>query len=299
MAVNLGAIAERLFAGVMAPLVLGGAMRPGHAIGSRSALALGNDRIPADRELATLVHLGRVRRARRLAAVDVLPGPSRSEWALAAALHDVLQSANPIFNSPLRRSAAATILRRASETIERIAPPASVGEALARHSWFERLMDVTRADTRVTWWAGYRMFRGVAPPDWLQRWAGLRRVRVMRTPVRIVDLHPMAVEPEQLRAAVQAFLARTPLTDLATCTRDAPPFVWHPAALSLITARGGRKLALRVLGRLDTAQVDAVLERATRDLLEGEARSIAAPAVALLAERALAGGYPRARTAGT
>ena len=42
MATRLDAIAERLFAGVMAPLVLGGAIRPGHAIGARAALALGD-----------------------------------------------------------------------------------------------------------------------------------------------------------------------------------------------------------------------------------------------------------------
>jgi len=298
VAASLGAIAERLFAGVMAPLVLGGAMRPGHAIGSRSALGLGDGRAPVDRVLATLVDVARVRYARRLAPVDTLPGPTKSEWALAAALHDLLQAANPIFDYALRRAAAETILRYANETIEHVAPPASVGEALTRHSWFGRVMEVTRADTRVSWWAGYRTFRGVAPPPRLQRWARLRRVRVTRTPVGIVDLHPIAVESEDLGAVVQALLARTPLTDLATCTRDAPVFVWQPGALSLLATQGGRKLALRALARLDAARVDIVLERATRGLLEGETRSIAEPAVALVRERALADGYYRARAEG-
>jgi hypothetical protein len=285
---ELARIAERLFSSVMAPLVLGGDIRPGHAIGSLAALALGSGREPADRELAVLVEIGRVRRSRRLAAVDAMPGPSAAEWALAAAFHDILQSANPWFYAALRRDAAPVILERARETLERIAAPASVGEALSRHSWFDRVMEVTRADTRVTFWAGYRTFRGVAPPTRLVRWARLRRVSVTRTPVRVLDLGPLAVEREHLRDAVHSLLARTPLTDLATCTRDAPSFEWQKATLSLLAARGGRTLALRALDRLDPGQVEAALGRATRHLLCGELRSLAAPAIALLGERTLA-----------
>jgi len=283
---ELGAIAERLFTRVMAPLVLGGAMRPGPAIGARAALALGDGRAPADRELATLVEVGRVRRARRLAPVDTVPGPTAAEWALAAAFNDLVQSASPAFDSTLRRRAAARILACAGETLDRIAPPASVGEALARHSWFARALDVTRSDTRVTWWAGDRTFRGVDPPLRLQRWARLRRVSVSRMPVRLLDVYPLAVEREHLEDVVRRFLARSPLTDLATSTREAPAFEWNGSLLALVGARGGRTLAHRALDRLDAAQVDVVLERATRTLLESEARSLATPAVELVAERA-------------
>lgn len=288
MTSDLARIAERLFSGVMAPLVLGGDLRPGHAIGSRAALALGSGREPADRELAAGVETERVRRARRLAAVDAMPGPSAAEWALAGAFHDILQSANPTFDAALRRGAAAVILECARETLERIAAPTSVGEALSRHSWFGRMMEVTRADTRVTFWAGYRTFRGVDPPARLKRWARLRRVSVIRTPVHVLDMGPLAVERERLTHAVQSFLTRTPLTCLATCTRDAPSFEWHESSLALLGARGGRTLALRALDRLDPGQVDAALGRATRRLLMGELRSLAAPAVTLLGERTLA-----------
>ena len=74
---TLDAIAERLFAGVMAPLVLGGPLLPGHAIGARAALALGEERLPVDRDLGLRVAAGRIRRARRLAPVDALPDPER------------------------------------------------------------------------------------------------------------------------------------------------------------------------------------------------------------------------------
>ena len=134
MAANLDAVAERLFAGVMAPLVLGGPIRPGHAIGARAALALGGERRPADRDLESARRRGRLRRARKLAPVDTLPDPSAADWALGAALHDILQSANPVFDARLRRSAAARILDLANAAIDARAVDDDRGRsALAAH----------------------------------------------------------------------------------------------------------------------------------------------------------------------
>ena len=82
-------------------------------------------------------------------------------------------------------------------------------------------------------------------------------------------------------------LTRTPLTELATCTRETPPFAWGEAALALVATRPGRTLVLRALARLPAADVDAALGRATRELLATR-RGAAAPAVTLLAERSLA-----------
>ena len=178
MSADLGEIAQKLFEGVMAPLVLGGTIEPGHAIGARTALALGEgERRPTDPDLEGHVQLGRVRRARRLAPIDRLPPATPSEWALAAALHDVLQAANPTFDAALRRSAAVRILELARETIDRVPEPANVHEALARHSWFARVLDVARTDTSVSWWIGSRTYLGVDPPRRLQAWPELRRVR--------------------------------------------------------------------------------------------------------------------------
>src|SRR5580658_1977082 len=154
MAVDLDAIAQRLFAGVMAPLVLGGPILPGHAIGARAALALGEDRLPSDSDLGARVAAGRIRRARRLVPVDTLPDPSAADWALAAALHDVLQAANPLFDAPLRRRAAGRILELAATVIDRVPFPATVGQALSRHAWLARAPEVTRTDTSVRWWTG-------------------------------------------------------------------------------------------------------------------------------------------------
>jgi hypothetical protein len=287
VAAHLGTIAERLFTGVMAPLVLGGAVRPGHAIGARAALALGDgERRPVDVDLAARVEVGRVRRARVLAPIDTLEPASADEWALAAALHDVLHAANPEFDAALRRGAATRILALAVETIDRVRPPSHVRAALSRHSWFARLLEVARTDTAVSWWIGSRTYLGVDPPHRLQAWPELRRVSVVATPRPLLELTPLAVDRAQLSDAVARLLTRTPLTDLSTCARQAPDFGWSEATLALVGTRAGRTLALRALERLPAAEVDAVLGRATRELLASR-RGWEGPAVAVLAERAL------------
>jgi len=265
---DLGAVAERLFEGVMAPLVLGGPLRPCHAIGERAALSLGEKRSSSGTDLAARVEVARVRAVRRIVPIDNLPGPSAADWALAAALNDVLQATNPGFCTALRRPLARRILRLACATIERVPPPRTVGEAVARHSWLARLMEVARTDTTVSWWTGSRTFFGVDAPGRLTAWPGLRRVRVTRTAVPVASLQPVAVESAAVEAALAGILARTPLTDVATCTREAPRFVWTTWTLGLVSSRGGQTLALRAVARLEPSEVAQTLERATRELRE-------------------------------
>jgi hypothetical protein len=285
---NLQAVADRLFVSTMSPLVLGGAVRPGHAIGARQTLALG-DRVPTvDAELVSRVAEARVRRGRSLAPVDSLPGPGAADWMLAAALHDILQAANPTFDRALRRGAAVRILESAAMALSRIRDPLDVREALARHSWFARTLDVARTDTRVSWWTGSGTFRGVEPPARLQLWQGLRRVRVSRSRHSVLELESLAVDRARLTEVVGVFLSHSPLTDLSTCTRLEPRFVWRPAALALLATSAGRTLGSRALDRLPTSDADAALGQAARELLRSPSRALATPALALLGERAAA-----------
>src|ERR1019366_7237296 len=89
---DLGGIANRLYEGFLAPLVIGGEMTPGKPIGGRAALAMGRERVLANPELASHVQLGRNRAARKLVPVDRMEEPTEAEWALGAALHDVVQA---------------------------------------------------------------------------------------------------------------------------------------------------------------------------------------------------------------
>jgi hypothetical protein len=86
---------------------------------------------------------------------------------------------------------------------------------------------------------------------------------------------------------VRKLLERTPLTDIATCTRAAPAFALHDTILALIATPSGRTLALRAFDHLPTQEVDAALGRATRDALT-RSRNTAQAAVALLGDRAIA-----------
>lgn len=262
----------------MAPLAAGGRIAPGHPIGARTALALDTATAGAalDATLLDRVQRARVRCARRIAPVDTMDPPSDAEWRLGAAVHDVLQSANPSLDGMLRSSTARRVLDTAIATLERVPPPETVREALSRHTWLARVLDVARTDTDVSWWTGSKRFLGVVPPARLQAWPELRRVAVTRTRRFLLELEPLAVERERLVAAVALLLERTPLTSLATCTRAAPAFAWSGATLGLVATRAGQTLAARALDRLPAGEVDAVLERATRELVA--ARPDLAPA---------------------
>src|SRR5262249_26013039 len=81
------ALCERIFATFLAPLVLGGPMRPGKPIGGKNALGIGDHRTPSNVGLLSRTGLARVRTARKLAPVDTFdPAPNAHEWALASVL---------------------------------------------------------------------------------------------------------------------------------------------------------------------------------------------------------------------
>jgi hypothetical protein len=293
---DLELLSQRLFEGFLAPLVLGGEVRPGRPIGSRNALEMGAGRWVADADLFSRVQLGRTRIARRLAPVDSFDAPTSFEWALGATLHDLVQAAHPGFDTALRRFAPARLLKLVEATLARIPRPRSVGEALARHTWFARLFEMQRADTVVSWWVGSRTFLGEAPPARLAAWPDLRRVRTEILARGVMDLPGAggAVDLGSFAGSLRRFLAKTPLTDLATCHRRAPVFAWGNETLGLVATSAGRTLATRAFARAPTSAVDASLGRATRALIADRSWRSAGIAFDVLAERALA----RAETAG-
>ena len=211
------ALCERLFTSFLAPLVLGGVMRPTKAFGGKNALA-------------------RVRLARKLAPIDRFePAPTGEEWALAATLHDLVQATHPGFNAVFRRSGPTRILSVIEKTIERIAPPRTVGEALSRHTWLSRMFELARTDVVVSWWTGSETFLGEEPPRRLTAWPEFRRVQQTRTPRPLMDLPTSggSVDPMRFSSVVESILSRTPLTDLATIERTSPLFTWRHDTLGL------------------------------------------------------------------
>src|SRR5438105_4549660 len=181
-------IADRLFRLFMAPLVLGGELRPGRPIGGKNAALLAPFSDTLDKELLSHVDLARIRVARRLAPVDQVAPPTGAEWALAACLHDVVQTTHPELTGMFRGRAPAKLLEVAQATSDLVPTPATVGEALERHTWFSRVLDITRTDTSVSFWVGKRTYLGVDPPGRLLAWPELRRVHIDKVPRPLAEL---------------------------------------------------------------------------------------------------------------
>jgi len=299
------AIADRLFRDLLAPLVLGGELRPGRPIGGKNALALAPFSDVLDKELLSQVNLARVRVARRLLPIDAtstrLQAPTAADWALGAMLHDIVQCAHPELTGVFRGRAPARLLQIVALTAERVANPFDVGEAVARHTWFSRALEITRTDSTVSFWVGKRQFLGQEPPARLLAWPELRRVHVDKTPHTLAEL-PAAgghVLQSDFEAGVTAWIRKSPLTDLATCARHSPPFAWSAESLAFVSTRAGRTLALRALADLASLDVDGALGRATKALIASCASSALAVATALLGERSLAAAVERAEKATT
>src|SRR5688572_2265569 len=215
---------ERLFDTFLGPLVVGGVMKPGKPFGGKNALAIG-DRQPSDIDLLSRTQLARVRIARKLAPVDRFePAPTGMEWALAAAVHDLVQATHPGFDALMRRSGPKRILDVIEKTLERIPPPQNVGEALSRHTWLSRMFDLARTDIDVKWWTGSERFLGTDPPTRLLAWPEMRRVQQTKTPRPLMDLPTSgaAVDPQRFSTVVEGILKKTPLTDLAFLNRATP-----------------------------------------------------------------------------
>jgi hypothetical protein len=283
------ALCERLFTTFLAPLVLGGTMRPVKAFGGKNALSIG-DRSPSDIDTLSRTQLARVRIARKLAPVDRFePAPSAHEWVLAAMLHDLVQATHPGFNAVFRRSGPLRIMDVIEKTLDRVPPPRTAGDALSRHTWMSRMFDLARTDVEVKWWTGSETFLGAEPPARLTAWPEIRRVQQTRTPRPLMELPSSggAVDTARFTSVVEALLSRTPLTDLATINRAAPLFAWRHETLTVCATNAGRTIVLRAFAQLPSRQVDAALGRATRQLFAAKALRAVSLAIDLLRDRAL------------
>ncbi len=288
--VDLGSIAERLFLGFIAPLVAGGEMHPGRPIGGRAALAIGAQRTVTDIDRYAHVQLARIRCARKLVPIDRVEDLTESEWALAACLHDVVQSTHPSLMGVFRGKTPTKLLELVELTLARIPSVKTAAEALSRHTVFARIFEIERTDTTVSWWVGSSTFLGSVPPERLTKWPELRRVNVVRTPRTLNELpaHGGAVRADRFSEVMTKFLNKTPLTDLATMHRTEPAFVWSPETLALADSRAGRTLVTRSLRAAAEEPLHAALGRSLKKLLAARSWKEAQVVLTLLGERTLA-----------
>jgi hypothetical protein len=294
MALDAGHLQDALFRQVIAPLVLGGPMVPLNPIGPQRSSGFSAERPYADPDLASRVTMGRVRAARRLAPVDSFGPLTDAEWQLASVFNDVVQSTHPDYRNMFRKRGPQMILLILDDALDAIVQVANVGDALSRHTLFGRMFDLTRVDTKLTWWTGSATFLGTEVPNRLRLWPELRQVREERTPRRLMELAHAGKSQTPVvlfESVVAKFLSKSPLTDLATCDRPAPAFEWTPVNLGFIGTRNGRTLTLRALDRLRRGDVEDTLGRATRRLLDVRATTALSRVVDLLKERVLERAY--------
>ncbi len=287
---DIGAVMEGLFTGFLGPLVVGGKMQPGRPIGGKLALLMERERPLVDIDLVAHMALARVRLARRLAPVDRFEAPEAQEWALAAVLHDIVQSTHPGFNATFRRKLPNKLLDICEATLDQLPGPHNVGAALSRHTLFSRLFQITRTDIDLKWWTGSAHFKGEDVPTRLKAWPEIRRVLEDHHPRPLMTLPDSgsSVDASKFATMVQLFLRKTPLTDLITAARPQPLFWWTPETLSLVSTRAGRTLVLRALRAAPSRRsTDAALGRATRNLVLGRAYKALGVAADFLGEKSL------------
>jgi hypothetical protein len=238
-------VVERL----LVPLVIGGELRPLSPFGVRRAKAYAKAMRIADGELGDKLALARLSLARSLCPIDELPEPSAELWLLVFALNDLLQVTHPELSGAFRRDPQLSLLAAVQQTIDAAGAPATLAEALARHTVFARVFELVRFDEHVSWWTGSATFVGTRAPARLLAWPRLRRVDKRVESVALVELAPSAGWAAHWLQVVARWVRASPLTDLMTASRKAPPFVWSGAALGLVNTAPGRVLAMRAIDR--------------------------------------------------
>lgn len=281
-------LADRLFSTFVAPLVLGGAMDLGRPIGFRRAFTMSVDHRPVDGAAWTNVGIARVRVARVLSPIDSLADIGPAEWAMLAALHDVVQSTHPQLATRFGGRRARALVGLASKVLEHVPDVAHAAEALLRHTLFSRMLQIARTKTRVSWWTGSATFIGVDPPSRLTAWPEARRVQIDKDPQRLERITELgSAHRTAMEGALSTLLERTPLTDWATLTRTWPAFTFTKQNLGLAQTHAGRALVIRLLRAMTPTAVDEALGHALGPLLDRHTPRPLRAVLDLLGERAL------------
>lgn len=245
-----------IFRRVLVPAVTGGALSIEKPFGRKAAFdaadigGLGEGAMGEGEEAL-------IRKLRRLSNTDISAITPRIDGgviALAALFHDLVAAFHPDLPGVFRRDAPAKLLMMTAGAITEVPPPATVRAALLRHAWLGDLPRFSLVRTEVKWWTGGASFVGRTPPPRLLAWPELRRVRrdnrvveLMRLPDLFAERSDAGALTEMHTRAMGAFLAASPLTDLALAGRLSPPFTWTTAAAQLVANPAGARLARRAI----------------------------------------------------
>ncbi|MEZ4362277.1 MAG: hypothetical protein R3B48_18960 [Kofleriaceae bacterium] len=114
---------------------------------------------------------------------------------------------------------------------------------LGRHALLHNLFRLERTDVTVSWWTGSARYFGQTPPARLTAWRGLRRVQEEVLTAGFDEL----LATTEAAPVIATLLRRTPLTQLLSAHRAAPPLHWEDAAFALRDVELARAVAYRLL----------------------------------------------------
>jgi hypothetical protein len=213
---------RRFVSDFLLPIVRGGPAHVGRPLGLDAVRRMLRDPFPIA-ESSTLADLAacRVASARRVAPVTEPPPFDEATMRLGAALHDLLALGHPEMGGA--RSRRADRVADAAFELASIGPPATVREAVNRHSLLARLPEIVRVDRTVHFWLGSQTFVGRRPPPRVTALPALRRVRIEATSrswLREIGI------PVVGRQAFLALNVASPLGEALDPLRLDPPIAW-------------------------------------------------------------------------
>lgn len=114
---------------------------------------------------------------------------------------------------------------------------------IGRHALLHNLFRLERTDVTISWWTGSARYFGQPPPARLTAWRSVRRVQ---EDVITVGFDELLATPE-IAPVIATLLRRTPLTQLLSTHRSAPPLHWEDAVFALRDTELARAVAYRLL----------------------------------------------------
>jgi hypothetical protein len=139
-------------------------------------------------------------------------------------LHDLVFLTDPKLDRLFSRGARGIVLGWIDQLLEMIAPPSTLGDALARHGLLVAFAGARRTDTVVKNWAYTYRFFGRPVPANVVALPRLRFVSQTHSTTEVAQLLERVDETADLglRARLRDLIARSPVTELSRPDRHAP-----------------------------------------------------------------------------
>ncbi|MEO7094215.1 MAG: hypothetical protein ABI175_13250 [Polyangiales bacterium] len=245
---------------ILVPGVTGGQLEIGKPFGARRAKLAAQAAGSTGGSALDPAEEAVLRRLRRIAPADIASIGDRIDGAvveLGALFHDLIASFHPDMPGLFRPNAPQKLLGATAKALGDVEQPATVHAAMLRHAWLGELVHFDCVRTEIKWWTGKAAFVGCAPPARLLAWPGARRVQRQDRRVPIMRLPELfegapardvtALLGELHARAVNAFLAASPITDLALAGRLAPTFGFLPSHARFLASPAGARIARRAI----------------------------------------------------